>query len=198
MQRAALGFRVHSGWTAAVAVTLADGTPAVLSRQKIELVNTFTYKFRQPYHTAKRIGLKDAPKFVAGVQADAIALALAAIAAVQNDLNKNGCKLTHCALLQAAGRALPALDKILASHALIHTADGELFRNSIANATETCGLSLTKIKERELLDQASAVLRIKPDALQRRLTDLGRPLGPPWSQDEKLSALAAWLCLASP
>jgi hypothetical protein len=30
-----------------------------------------------------------------------------------------------------------------------------------------------------------------------RVTDLGRPFGSPWSQDEKLATLAAWLTLAS-
>ena len=30
----------------------------------------------------------------------------------------------------------------------------------------------------------------------KQVTDLGKPLGAPWSQDEKYAALAAWLALA--
>jgi len=32
--------------------------------------------------------------------------------------------------------------------------------------------------------------------LERRVADLGKPLGPPWSQDQKCAALAAWLALS--
>jgi hypothetical protein len=31
--------------------------------------------------------------------------------------------------------------------------------------------------------------------LKHRITELGKPVGPPWSQDQKLAALAAWLSL---
>jgi hypothetical protein len=41
------------------------------------------------------------------------------------------------------------------------------------------------------------VLRAKPNELKRRVTDLGRSLGAPWSQDEKFATLAAWLALAA-
>jgi hypothetical protein len=52
------------------------------------------------------------------------------------------------------------------------------------------------VKERELLDRAEQTLRLKPADLARRVTELGRPLGSPWSQDEKLASLAAWLALS--
>ncbi len=35
------------------------------------------------------------------------------------------------------------------------------------------------------------------DALRRRLVELGRDAGKPWAQDQKESALVAWLALAS-
>jgi hypothetical protein len=54
MKPAALGFRVHSGWTALVAVALEDRFPIPLLRERSHLVKTFTYEFRQPYHTAEK------------------------------------------------------------------------------------------------------------------------------------------------
>jgi hypothetical protein len=83
----------------------------------------------------------------------------------------------------------------LASHALIHTADGELFRRAILYASS--GLASTTAKERDLLTETSRALRLKPNDLTRRIAALGRPLGPPWSQDEKFASLVAWLALAS-
>jgi hypothetical protein len=106
-------------------------------------------------------------------------------------------KLTRCGLLLASGRPLPALDKILASHALIHTADGELFREALLHASARCGLRDFRIKDKELLARTGQVFRAKPNELMRRLTELGRSFGAPWSQDEKFATLAAWLALDS-
>jgi hypothetical protein len=198
VQSAAIGFRAHSGWASLVALTLIDGVPMILSRRRVHLVETFTYTFRQPYHTGEKMPLDEAKAFISGVSSEAKRLALRAIKDLQKTLAPQGYPLTHCGLLLASGRPLPALPKILASHALIHTADGELFRGAILHASSRCGLENTTVKERDLLAHASETLRIKPNVLTRRVADLGKPLGPPWTQDEKLASLIAWLALASP
>jgi hypothetical protein len=141
----------------------------------------------------------EAREFVARVQEEARRLAYRAIRGLQSDSEAQGIKLTRCALLLASGRALPSFESILASHALIHTADGELFREALSNAAERCGLETERIKEKELLETAKKMLRVQPAALLRRVTKLGKLFGSPWSQDEKFATLAAWLALrASP
>ena len=195
MKEAALGFRVHSGWAAVVAVALEKGAPVVLDRKRAHLVKTFSYTFRQPYHTAQKMPLAEARKFVAQVQKEARQLAYRVIHAVQSDLQRAEIKLTRANLLLASGRPLPGLQKILASHALIHTADGELFREAILHACERCGLKTESFKEKELLEHSSAALHSQPAVLLRRVTELGQPFGAPWSQDEKFATLAAWLAL---
>ena len=197
MKPAAVGFRTHSGWAAMVAVCVDQGAPRVLVRERVQLVETFTYRFRQPYHTAEKLTLGEARKFVALVEAEAERLAHRAMHKLQCDLEKQGIQASRSSLLLASGKTLPSLEKILASHALIHTADGELFREALSRAAKRCGLATVKIKERQLLEIAQQALRIQPSALVRRLADLGRPLGSPWSQDEKFAALAAWLALRS-
>ena len=196
-RQAALGFRVHSGWTALVAVCVDRGLPTVLARQRIHLVETFTYEFRQPYHTAKKMPPDEGREFISRMQEEARRLAYRAIRDVQSDLQKQGLKLTLCGLLLASGRPLPELDKILASHALIHTADGELFREALLHASARCGLRDFRVKEREVLDLAGRAFRLKPDDIMRRVTELGRSLGSPWSQDEKFATMAAWLALSA-
>jgi len=193
MKQAAVGFRVHSGWSAVVAVCLEKGAPVVLWRQRVQLVETFTYRFRQPYHTGERLGLADAREFIAGVREKGLELAYRAIRDLQAELEERGYQLTRGALLLASGRPLPELEKILASHALIHTADGELFRECLLHASERCGLAVVSIRERELLEQAAKAMRMPKPSLLRRVTELGRPFGSPWTQDEKFATLAAWL-----
>jgi hypothetical protein len=197
MQATAVGFRAHSGWTALVALSLTKGSPTVLDRRRIELVKTFTYTYRQPYHTAKGMSLKEAENFIACCQDEARGLASSAIRTLQKELDRVDCKLVRCGLLLASGRPLPGLEQILASHALIHTADGELFRNAIVHASKRCRIHVQAVKERELLDRASKSLGMRPDALKNRIAELGRSFGPPWGQDEKFSALAAWLALVA-
>jgi hypothetical protein len=198
VREAALGFRVHSGWVAVVAVCLEKGAPVVLARQRIHLVETFTYEFRQPYHTAEKMLAGQAREFIARMQTEARRLAYRAIGELASRTQEQGVRLTRCGLLLASGRPLPPLEKILASHALIHTADGELFREALLHASASCGLQEFTMKEKELLDRAGQVLRVKPNELMRRVTELGRPFGAPWSQDEKFATLVAWLASKDP
>ena len=196
MKQAAIGFRVHSGWAAVVAVCVEKGAPAVLARHRVHLVDTFTYAFRQPFHTAEKMLLGEAREFITRMQAEARRLAYRAIREFASSTQEQGVKLTRCGLLLASGRPLPELEKILVSHALIHTADGELFREAVLHASARYGLQDFAIKEKELLDRAGQVLRAKPRELKRRVSELGRSLGAPWTQDEKFATLAAWLALA--
>jgi hypothetical protein len=197
VKSAALGFRAHSGWTALVALSVTKGVPSVLERQRLHLVETFTYRYRQPYHTAERMPVDEAQAFISRAETEAQRLAGRAIHDLKGSLLARGYELKRCGLVLASGRPLPALPQILASHALIHTADGELFRRAILDASTRNGLAKATIKEREILSEASRVLRIKPNDLTRRIAGLGKPLGPPWSQDEKFASLVAWLALAS-
>lgn len=197
MKQAAVGFRVHSGWAAMVVVCLERGAPVVLARKRAHLVENFSYTFRQPFHTAEKMKVAEAQEFVTGVRDEATRLALRAIRELQEDTRQQGAKLTRGALLLASGRALPELEKILASHALIHTADGELFRDALAQASKDSKLKMFSVKEKELLPQASKTLRAPPAALLKRVTALGKSVGSPWAQDEKFATLAARLALSA-
>jgi hypothetical protein len=195
MKHAAVGFRAHSGWTALVAISLEEESPVALLRQRPHLVETFTYEYRQPYHSAVKRPPAEARSIISRVRIDARRLAYQTIRSVQTSLREQDYELKGCALLLASGRALPALPQILSSHPLIHTADGELFREALIHASLRCGFEMFTAKESELLAGASHALNIQPDKLLRRLTILGSSLGSPWTQDEKFAALVAWLSL---
>jgi hypothetical protein len=193
MKRAAVGFRVHSGWTALVALAIENGVPMVLARERVHLVETFTYEFRQPYHTGEKLPLDEARAFVTRMRNESRRLALRAIRKLAADLRAQNYRLSGCGLLLSSGRPLPKLPQILASHSLIHSADGELFRDALLRAAKRCGLKALTVREREVLDSTGRALGVKPAELGRRVAELGRPLGAPWSQDEKLATVAAWL-----
>ena len=195
-EEAALGLRAHSGWAVLVAIGGPLSAPAVIARSRIELVRPEIPRSAQPYHAAAEMQLADAEAFLARCAQAAHTLAATAIGEALADLSARGLRPAACAVLLAAGRPLPNLPSILASHPAIHTAEGEFFRNALKSAAGSHGLAVTGIKERELLTRAAARLRISADRLTRRAAEMGKTCGPPWRQDEKLSALAAWLALA--
>ncbi len=198
MKQAALGFRAHSGWTALVAIALEKGTPHVLLRERPHLVKTFTFEFRQPYHTAKEKSTTESRNVVSRARDEARELARQAISSVQSNFQHQGYELKSCGLLLSSGKALPDLPKILASHALIHSADGELFREALLHASVRCGIETFTVKESEVFKRAWETLRLKPDELGQCLVRIGAEVGAPWTQDEKLAALVAWLSLSNP
>lgn len=196
MGKAALGLRAHSGWAALVAVS-ADGTSVqVVDRRRIEMTDAGRPLSKQPYHEAEELPLDRAAALLDGYSRTARSLASRALDEVANDLRGRGYRLVGTGLLLASGRPLPNLEVVLASHALIHTADGEHFRNALAQASEACGLAVTRIRERDLPERAAAALRKPAPQLHASIASLGRGLGPPWTQDQKLAALVAWVVLA--
>jgi hypothetical protein len=98
-----------------------------------------------------------------------------------------------CAIGIGSGRPGGALETILQSHAAIHTAEGEFFREAIVHAAESCRIPCLKFREKELIATGERVFAI-PD-LAAELTAMRKMVGSPWTQDEKFAALAAWLAM---
>ena len=193
---AAIGFRAHSGWAAAVAITGTNGVPAVVLRRRIQMMAPGVAGPSQPYHAAVGLEIREAEQAIANCAARAAALATAGLRRMVEDLEQLGHRAAGCGLLLASGRPLPPLEKILASHPLLHTAEGELFREALRAAAQQCGLPLIEVKERELFTRAAANLNLPSAELERNLAAMGKAIGPPWRQDEKFATLAAWLALS--
>ena len=190
---AALGFRAHSGWAALVAVAGPVAEPAAVVRRRVELSRGTP---RQPFHAAEGRPFAAAEDLIRRSTDEAQALAERAVREAVVELRAMGHELVSSGVLLSAGRPLPGLREVLASHAFIHAAEGELFREVLREATRRCGLLLVEVRERELEDRAARSLRRPATELQRRVADWGRALGSPWTQDEKRAALVAWLALS--
>jgi hypothetical protein len=191
----ALGFRAHSGWAAAVTVAAASDGIEVVDRRRIELADPSIPGSVQPYHAAEGMALKPAETYITRCINSTRDLARQALKDLIDELHHNGHSIAGCGILLASGKPLPGLASILASHALIHTAEGELYRDTLIRTATRLKIPVTAIKEREILEQGAARLSISVDALQRTINDTGRVIGPPWRQDQKYAAIAAWLAL---
>lgn len=184
--RTALGFRAHSGWAALVALGGTIEAPVVLARQRIVIADPEILGSKQPYHAAARLPFVEAEALVRRAFDSSRAMSAEVIAATVNELRSKGHEVAGCGLLLGSGKTLPELEKILASHPLLHTAEGEMFRDVLAWAAGECGLAVTRVREKDLL----------PSSLDR-IASLAKVIGPPWTQDQKYAAVAALMVLES-
>jgi hypothetical protein len=191
----ALGLRAHSGWTAAVAVAGSPIKPIVLERRRIETADGHIPGARQPYHAAKELFGESAESLICRCRHSSTLLAIQAVNSLVTQIRQNGHTVVGAAILRGSGRSLPALPIILRSHALIHTAEGEFFRDVLVAASEHCSLQVTRVTERDIWNSAATLFRLPITDLQRRIGQLGNSVGPPWRQDEKLASLAGWIAL---
>ncbi len=185
--RAALASRAHSGWAALVAVAGAIDAPRVLERRRIIIADPDTPGSKQPYHAAAELPFPQAEALVLRAVESSRALAVEAISAAVKALRSRGHEVAGCGVLLGSGQALPGLEKVLASHALIHTAEGQMFRDVLVWAATECGLPVMGVREKSL-DAASL----------HAIGSLGKLIGPPWTQDQKYATVAALTALAEP
>lgn len=196
--RAAIGIRAHSGWAAVVAVA-ADGKGIdILDRRRISVIEAKGERANQPYHYAKMLRLDEAQLHLDHCEKTAVRLAAESLAQLTEKLSGARYDVAGCVILQASGRALPELPQILASHPMIHTAEGQFFRNIFATACKQLKVPVQTIREKEVDATAVQQLRLSSAKIKSELANLGYDLGPPWTQDQKFAALAAWLVLVSP
>jgi hypothetical protein len=197
MKRAAIGVRVHSGWGALVAVSNTAGTVEVIDRRRVTITPPGTPGANQPYHFAENLELPEAETFLGNCFAASKRLAMAAVRDVVGELDARQYRVIGSAVLLASGRPLPPLSKILASHALIHAAEGEFFREAFSKACEGLDLSVAGLRERDLEECVQTTFGKAATRMWQQISTLGHSLGPPWTKDQKMAAPAALVVLAN-
>jgi hypothetical protein len=187
----ALGARTHSGWAAYVVLSGETSAPRILFRGVMQLCDPKIQGSKQPFHHAEPMPFKEAEAFIQKCKKSSQSLADQAL----DEIAAAHGVLKGCCILTASGRPLPDLRAILASHALIHSAEGEFYREVIRNAAQQKGVATEMIRERDMQTLAE---RLPGTETSRRetLTAFGKQMGSPWRQDEKLAAMAAWFVLA--
>jgi hypothetical protein len=196
MKRAALGIQMHSGWGVVVAVSGAIKAIEILDRRRIVTADPAIAGTKQPYHHAAQLELAAAEKYLASCTAASTRMALMAVAEVVRELEGRRYRVVGASVLLASGRPLPPVAKTLASHPLIHTAEGEFFRHAARRGCEDLQIPVTAIRERELDKQAEAAFGNEASRVWAGIASMGSSIGPPWTKDHKTAALAAALILA--
>jgi hypothetical protein len=195
-ETAAIGFSPHSGWAAMVVLGGTAAAPVLLARSRVQLIDDRDPESKQPYHAVEFLCVEEATGRLDGYMAVATRLAQDSIRAQSEELKGRGVALRSVGIVESSSRKQISLPSILASHALIHAADGDHFRNALFVAAEQCRLGVCRVPARGLEDHASKCLRLPINRMLETIKNLGLGKGPPWGADQKKAALLAWSLLA--
>ena len=194
MKRAGVGFREHTGWAAMVALGGDVRAPVVLARSRYVLCDHSLP--RAVYHAARELDLDGAKRLVRHVRLAAREAAGWQLQRTVAELEANGYEVVGTGVAAASRRLPDDLSEILASHPLVHTAEGQLFREALAEASQLRDLPVTRFVQQDLFEEAASQIGTSEESLRAQLTGLGRARGPPWQRDQREAAAAAWLALA--
>ena len=102
----ALGIRVHSGWSAVVAVCGAPDSVQLIDRRRIDCVDPSAPGVKQPYHFVEAMDLPAAEKHLARCRESSIRMATQALSDAVRQLDERGFQVVGAAILEASGRTL--------------------------------------------------------------------------------------------
>jgi len=191
----ALGMKSHIGWSAVVALAGPVTSPEVVAKRRIDMATTFDEG--AVYHKGQELPLDRAEALIRSSEEKFERTAREALADLVAELRTAGCEPVASALVSGRGKALPPLASILKSHALVHAAEGDLYRRVLVRASEACRIPALPIPEREIEARAAGAVGIRPARFAARLAALGKASGKPWTRDQKESAMVAWIALAA-
>jgi hypothetical protein len=182
-----LGFRVKSGWAAAVLIAHSRNGPAVIDSRVIELADPDVDDSRQPYHAGFGTAQTDTQKvarLVHGIER----FSRRTIAALVEEYRERH-RLRGAAVV-AASLTDPAT--IANQHMRAHASEGQLFRTVLVAGLEQCGVTVRVVLEREVYDLLAKALRRSPRQAKAQVAALGADVGR-WRAEQKVAAAAAWL-----
>jgi hypothetical protein len=191
---AAVGFSLHTGWAAAVVVVRDRHRIEVISRRRLELLPESAIP-RFVYHRAAEIctesSLNEATALVESARAIVNQAAHKAIKELLQSIRIEVCAagIPSSAKQADDGTSMP-LEKILESHALIHAAEGRLFRRAVVDACERCGVPAVLIPARDVWRQVAELCGMEEGQFRREVDAIGKQIGPPWTADQKLATAA--------
>jgi len=178
---AALGFRVKSGWAAAVLLTGPKTAPRVVDSRIVELSDAKVPHSRQPYHAGMGTAQTNrhiVDRLVRGIERFSRRSLAALVAEHRAEHQLRAAGVVVSSLIDPATIASP--------HMRAHASEGRLFRAVTASGLERCGLAAAVVLERDVYDRLARKLRRAPATVKAQVAALGDGVGrwraePGWS-----------------
>jgi hypothetical protein len=170
--------------------------PEVVFRGRAELGDPAGRVRRNAYQAARGLEPAEAAALVEAAERIAAEQAAAALERTLRQATDEGAVVRSCAVVVGTSAGEARLETILASHALVHAAEGRLYQGALLKSAESRGLDTIAVPKRSIWERGESALGVAEDELRHWIDQLRRKVGPPWAEDQKLAALAAWIALA--
>jgi len=190
-QPAALGFRVKSGWAAAVLLTGPARSPQLCDVRRIDLSDPRLPETQQPYHAAMGKLETDTTEINRRVRA-VRSIAQQSIATLLAGYHQKGYVIGRAGLV-VGSQVDP--DSIANAHIRAHAFEGQLFRSVLEETLQANRIRTEILIERDAYAQGATKLKESNENVRRVIQNFGRAAQRPWRAEQKLAALAAWLAL---
>ena len=190
--RAALGFSVHIGKAAVVAVGGPVDAPEILAKAVVQVATTF--EEGAVFHMGQELPLDEARALIRDSE---VRFTNARATSSRRSSRSSARASSPPAWWRRRPRRCRRIESILKAHPLVHAAEGELYRRVFSEAAASLGAAPARVPADALARRAAAAAGLTPAKLAARLAAMGKASGKPWAADQKQAALAAWLALAS-
>ena len=186
----------HTGWAHLVCVAARGNVPAVIARRRVALIDrglpTMPYE-----HETTAMREEEAKAVIARVRRSIAARTSDALRRVVIELGP-----AHTAIALAIRKppfdALPAtVAAVRASHRLLCAADGMLYQLAICRAARQLELEVHLCRRGDEAARAAQQLGVTPAEIEEFVSRVGRPAGPPWTQEHRRAYAAAIAVLAA-
>ncbi len=188
---AALGFRVKSGWAAAVLLTDSAHLPQLCDVQRIDLSDPRLPETRQPYHAA--MGRLETDTRKINRRVDVVRrIAEKSIAKLLAGYRQQNFTIKRAALV--VGSQIDP-HSVTNPHIRAHALEGQLFRSVLQESLHAHRILSDVLIERDAYARAAVQLKQSNENVRRVIQKFGRDTKAPWRAEQKLAAVAAWVAL---
>jgi hypothetical protein len=184
------GVADHNGWAVFVCVSVKDGSPEVIDRRRVELIEPGLP--RQPYeHDTVGMNVAEAERLVQEVRESAAHCAERALSRLRSGLGTMG-EILSIALRTAPLPRLPgSVAEVHASWPVTVRADAMLYHDALCTSAASLGIIVDTFARGEERPRAAEATAATAERLDRFLSGLRASLGPPWQQDHQAAAARA-------
>jgi len=180
----------HSGWAYIVCVAAPAGTPAVVARRRVTLIDaglpTLPY-----HHETLRMPVKEANTLIARVRKSIARCTSRTLRNVVADLAPS-YSVVRLAIRKPPFPDLPeTVAAVHQSYQLQCAADGMMYQLALCRAARDLGLDVHECRRGDEVARAAARLGVQTDDIESLVSVTGRPPGPPWTQEHRRAYAAA-------
>ena len=186
----------HTGWAHLVCVAAPGRVPAVIERRRVTLIDSGLP--RQPYeHESTAMREDEANALIAQVRRSIAVRTSDQLTRVVTELARSYA-VVALAIRKPPFDALPTtVAAVRTSHRLLCAADGMLYQLAICRAARQLELEVHLCRRGEEAARAAQQLGVTPAEIEEFVGRVGRPAGPPWTQEHRRAYAAGIAVLAA-